>query len=235
MNASAPRDSAAFEVREALEHSGCSVCRLSVRSVGRLLQSVAYEHVNDPGLRQQLRAARGFCNQHAYRWLREAHNVLGTAIIYREVLATSLRTLDESAASNGQRGGLLRGLRSTEDTNGARRGVCPACATQRDAEDRYLGALLASLAADDATRQAFSSSNGLCFRHTVAAIRRGGPAVEQVVDQTRHATLELIGHLDEVIRKEDYRFTDEPRTDEERVAPANGIAWAAGVEGLTDV
>ncbi len=161
--------------------------------------------------------------------------MLGTAIIYRDVLASTLRTLDESAASDGQRGGLLRGLRSTEDGNGARRGACPACTTQREAEDRYLGALLASLAAGDETRQAFASSNGLCFRHTVAAIRRGGPAVEQIVDQTRHATLELIGHLDEIIRKEDYRFRHEPRSDDERVAPATAIAWAAGVEGLTDV
>ncbi len=69
----------------------------------------------------------------------------------------------------------------------------------------------------------------------MAAIRRGGPAVEQIVDQTRHATLELIGHLDEIIRKEDYRFRHEPRSDDERVAPATAIAWAAGVEGLTDV
>ena len=95
-----------------------------------------------PGVAAATARGRGFCNQHAYRWLREAHNVLGTAIIYRDVLASTLRTLDESAASDGQRGGLLRGLRSTEDGNGARRGACPACTTQREAEDRYLGACM---------------------------------------------------------------------------------------------
>jgi hypothetical protein len=45
---------------------------------------------------------------------------------------------------------------------------------------------------------------------------------------------ELVQHLDEVIRKEDYRFRDEPRSDDERIAPARAIAWVAGLEGLVD-
>jgi hypothetical protein len=35
-------------------------------------------------------------------------------------------------------------------------------------------------------------------------------------------------------RKEDYRFQTEPRTDQERQAPAAAVAWAAGREGLVD-
>jgi hypothetical protein len=122
---SVPRDTAVFEVREALGQPGCPVCRLAVRSVGRLLQSIAYEQVNDPGLRHQLRIERGFCNQHAYRWLREAHNILGTAIIYREVLVTALHALEGDAAANGKRVGLLRAFRAPEDGDDTRRGLCP--------------------------------------------------------------------------------------------------------------
>jgi hypothetical protein len=56
-----------------------------------------------------------------------------------------------------------------------------------------------------------------------------------VLEQTRRATLALISSLDEVIRKEDYRFRDEPRSEDERVTPASAIAWAAGSERLADV
>jgi hypothetical protein len=236
MNSTIPRDTAAFEVREALVLSGCPVCHLAVRSVGRLIQSVAYEQVNDPGLRKDLREARGFCNQHAYRWLHEARSVLGTALIYRDVLTATLRAFEGTAVANGQRSGLLRALLGSEDSGAVRGGLCPACHTQREAEDRYLEALLASLTVDEETRLAFDASHGLCYhRHAVAAVRRGGPAAERVVEQTRRATQALIGSLDEVIRKEDYRFLDEPRSEDERVAPASAIAWAAGIEGLVEV
>ena len=40
MSSAGPRDSTAFEVREALGLGGCPVCRLAVRSVDRWLASV---------------------------------------------------------------------------------------------------------------------------------------------------------------------------------------------------
>src|SRR5207245_2366143 len=118
-----------FEVRDALTQPGCAICQLAVRSVGRLIQSVAYEQVNDPGLRAELRRARGFCNEHAYRWLREARSVLGTALIYRDVVHASLQAFDAGAATNGQRGGLLRGLLGSS-ANQVGEGLCPACRVQ---------------------------------------------------------------------------------------------------------
>src|SRR6478672_9860944 len=107
MSQAAPRDSTAFEVRDALAQAGCPVCRLALRSVGRWLASVAYDQINDIDLRHELRAARGFCNAHAHRWLTEVHSVLGTAIVYEDLLTSALRELD---GDNGQRGGLWRAI-----------------------------------------------------------------------------------------------------------------------------
>jgi hypothetical protein len=218
-------------VREALTGGGCVVCQLALRSVSRLIKSVAHEQVNDLGLRQELRLAHGFCNQHAHQWLREARNVLGTALIYRDVLQSALRDLDAVAPSNGQRGRLLRGLLGATD-HGERQAMCPACRVQFEAEARYLEALLASVAADQELRAAFGASQGLCRRHALAAQRIGGPAADCVAEVTRRAVEALVRDLDEIIRKEDYRFRHEARTDSERTAPARAIAWAAGIDGL---
>jgi len=68
----------------------------------------------------------------------------------------------------------------------------------------------------------------------MAATRRAGPGSACVADQTRRAMQDLLHSLDEVIRKEDYRFRDEPRSDDERTAPTRAIAWVAGLEGLVD-
>jgi hypothetical protein len=226
MSPAAPRDSTAFEVREALAQPGCPVCRLAVRSVGRWLASVAYDQVNDIDLRTELRAARGFCNAHAHRWLTEVHSVLGTAIVYADLLNASLRELD---ADNGQRGGLWRAILGTQTSDPAN---CPACRAQTEAEDRFLSALLATSAADPA---ALDGSEGVCLKHIRAALRRGGPGAERLLQQTRSAIERLLADLAEVIRKEDYRFRDEPRTDAERTAPSRAVARAAGAEGLVDL
>jgi len=224
MSSPGPRDTTAFEVREALHEPGCAVCRLTLRSVARLIETIAYEQVNDLALRKDLRRARGFCNAHAHQWLREARSVLGTALIYRDVLHAALRDLTRS---DNSRGGLLRGFLGPPRQ--ARRRGCPACVAQREAEARYVEALLAVVLADAA---AIESSTGVCRRHALATLRHGGPGADLVVDRTRRAVEALVRELDEVIRKEDYRFRDEPRTDTDRTAPTRAINWAAGAEGL---
>ena len=198
------------------------------------MQSIAYEQVNDPGLRNELRRARGFCNEHAYRWLREARSVLGTALIYRDVLRTALHDFDAGSASDGQRRGLLRSLLGASGDEG-RASPCPACRVQAEAESRYMEALVASVAADADAAAALDRSQGLCRRHTLTAVRVGGPGAERIVDKTRRAVHDLLHELDEVIRKEDYRFRHEPRTDGERTAPVRAVAWATGADGLVDI
>lgn len=221
MTTAGPRDAAAFEVREALVESGCVVCRLSLRSVARLIRSIAYEQVNDVGLREQLRRAAGFCNPHAYQWLAESKSVLGTALIYRDVLNAALAEMES------RRGGRLFGLLG----GSAAEANCPLCVAQADSEARYLSTLLNVVAAEPSLADA---SDGLCRRHALACLRVGGAAAEVLVQRTRSVVQQMLAELDEVIRKEDYRFRDEPRTEAERSVPSRAVAWASGSEGLVD-
>jgi hypothetical protein len=212
---------------EVCEKPGCPICRLALASVGRFLAALAYEGVNDLGLRAELRAGRGFCGVHAYRWLREARSVLGTALIYRDILRSSLGAPEVGAPSLG--GGLLQTLLGRD--RGAARAPCPACRLQREAEQRYLAALLQS-AAEPAVAELLDQSDGLCRVHVGQAARLGGPGAERVLQHTRQMLQRLLHDLDEVVRKEDYRFRHEPRTERERTAGERAIAWAAGAEGL---
>ena len=219
MTSAGPRDAAAFEVRSALAQTGCVVCRLSLRSVSRLIRSIAYEQVNDVGLREQLRRAAGFCNPHAAQWLRESKSVLGTALIYRDVLNASLGEIE------APRGGRLRALLG----GGSPEAKCPLCAAQADSEARYIETLLSVVSAEPLLVDA---SDGLCRRHMLAALRIGGAGAEALAQRTRAVVGQMLAELDEVIRKEDYRFRTEPRTEAQRSVPARAVAWAAGAEGL---
>ena len=224
MSPGAPRDTTAFEVRDALAEPGCAVCRLSIRSVARLIRSIAYEQVNDVGLREQLRRAGGFCNVHAYQWLNQARSVLGTALIYRDVLQAALTDIDSATVSGQPRRG-LRGLLG----GGHSEARCPACQAQAEAETRYLEALLAIAAAEPAT---IEGSDATCLRHTLAAVRARHLGTDSVVRRAHAAVEQMLSELDEVVRKEDYRFRHEPRSQAERTSPARAIAWAAGTDGL---
>jgi hypothetical protein len=223
------RDAATFELREALARPGCPICFLTLRSVGRFIRSLAYERVNDLDVRADLRAARGFCNVHAHRWLREAHSVLGTALIYRDVVRAALGEWDTASNERGRVGLLdrLRG-RGAEPPPVAH---CLACDAQHEAEERYLSSL-AALVAEPTDLAAFTASDGLCLVHTMAGLRRGDAALESILAAARQRAERLVATLDEVIRKEDYRFQKEPRTSAERSAPADVVAWSCGADGL---
>ena len=78
------------ELRDALSLPGCPLCRVEREATERYVDSLLYEKVNDPGVREAMRTSRGFCPQHA--WLRDRHGAsLGVAILTRDVLRTMVR------------------------------------------------------------------------------------------------------------------------------------------------
>jgi hypothetical protein len=185
------------------------------------LQRLALERLRLVAITRTLGAARGLCNVHAYQWLEEAHNSLGTALIYRDVLESTLRELDSLSAAPRSRRGVLGSLRKWPDALKA--GSCPVCRAQRGAEGRYIEALLESLA-DRGAADAFDSP-GLRRVRTLAAYRHGGRSAQRVVARTHCAVEQLLDELAEVFRKEDYRFRQEERSENERRAPARAIGW----------
>ncbi len=224
MRRSTASEGTTAEVQHALARPGCAVCHLTQRSVTRFLKALAYEQVNDLELRAELRASRGFCPAHAQRWLHMSGNVLGTALIYTDAVTAALRELSDAPASRGMLPGLFGGR--------SRDVVCVACRAELEAQDRYLDSLLEGLGSD-AVATALAGSDGLCLPHTKRAVERGGRRAEPLMARAREVAVRLLAELAEVVRKEDYRFKDEPRTDAERTVPRRAVAWTAGLDGLT--
>jgi hypothetical protein len=222
MRRSIAQETPTADFRQALARPGCAVCHLTHRAVGRFLKALSYEQVNDVDLRAELRTARGFCALHAQRWVSMSGNVLGTAIIYRDIINASLRDIDAPARGSGGLRGMLGGRPADP--------VCIACRFQSDAEQRFVDGLLAALAG---LVDAFEASAGLCLPHTRMAVTRAGKAAEPIVEHARKAAQQLIAELDEVIRKEDYRFKHEPRTEAERTAPRRAVVWTTGLDAAT--
>ena len=199
------KDTLYFDLLDACAETGCPVCRLSLKSVQRYLDNVMYEYVSDPGMRADLRAARGYCNDHGW-WLTRIHgHSLGIAITYHDVVNALLDAMESIPAGRSARQRaqeLLKRLRPAAE--------CPACAHRRTMEDLALGALLRHVE-DEGLTAALVRSDGLCLPHFLRALElvRDNNALARLVDLQRRTMGELHADLAEFMRKSDHRFRDE--------------------------
>lgn len=220
-----------YNLRDALTHSTataartCPVCTLAAKSVASYLDGLLYELVNDSGMRQDIRQARGFCNEHAWQLRTISGGALGIAIIYRDVLETVLKFIKSIRPPKSRRAQPLSLQRLQEVLGGdpfveAARGdllatlepqaECPACRQRRTSEEVYLSTLLEHLQ-DEELGPAFRASAGLCLPHFLQALPlvRDEQTFSSLIEIELACLERLDGELNEFIRKHDYRFADE--------------------------
>jgi hypothetical protein len=226
------------DLHDAFRQAGCPICTLTETAVHRYMTSTNYDSVGDPVTRGLFQRSQGFCNLHAHQWLEEAF-VLGTAQIYRDVLRVTFDDLRQQSFRGrplGQRVSGMLGRGRAEKGAGLDQpsGPCPACDIMVETGMRLRQTLLAGLANDD-YREAYEASEGLCLVHLRPALLEADrPEVFDVLQKRAIATRDtLLAHLDETIRKHDYRFRHEPAGDE-KGSPARAVDHVAGRRGVTD-
>lgn len=196
-----------FEVLEAIQEAkGCPLCHLEADRMRRHLDSLLYEFVNDPGVREELARSRGFCQKHAYEIANaEGPHALGIAILYRDQIQQFLmflKTLEEPAPTHFWE-------RKTKVTwEGST--PCPACRLQAEQRLRYLDVLVQSLN-DPEFQKAYKDSSGLCVPHFLSAFDRiqDAQARGRVVTTQVEIFANILQDLEEFCHKNDYRFCDE--------------------------
>jgi len=219
-----PRFVSYFELKEAFCEEGCPVCRLLLKWTRRYLDSLFYEYVNDPGVRQQLRESHGFCNWHAWMAATIDNSPSGIAIIYEHLLKDQIDALQSFMRSIGPRSWWTRLKVKRLRIQGAplilsqrqHKAGCPACGRiEKFFEQDFIETLLTSLS-DPEFADSFQLSFGLCLPHIyqAAGMGRDHPNLPILIDVQLQKLGTLRGELKEYIRKLDYRFMAEPRGEE---------------------
>ena len=208
-------------LKQAFIQPGCPVCRLVTGSVDRYLDSILWEMVNDPALRDRLNLARGYCREHGWMLVRSGA-ALGVAILTKDVITTLLRELDASVTGHESETG-RRSLRSVLGRGRTLEGIeqlaerlslkipCPACTHARSVEADCLSTLLEVNGDTAELRRLHGESDGLClshFRQGLGMASTSAGATSFVAAQ-RTVWQRLADELGEFIRKNDYRFRDE--------------------------
>jgi hypothetical protein len=212
---------------EVLDGDGCPFCALITGALKRYFTTVLYEQVNDIDLRAALRASQGFCAAHG-EMLGQARSALGSAIIHRDIVNTLVRVLEEEPSPENAPCGWLRGLLGADHRPRnqvlGRAEPCPACQRVSEREQNYADTLLLNWD-DDRLQQKFRNSAGLCLSHLRLTLARTRDAAQFEALRAAHLAIwrDLIGELDEFIRKQDYRFADEE-------IGAEGTSWSRAID-----
>lgn len=206
-----PHSRAYHDLLEALSQTGCSICRLGRQVAAQHLDRLLYESVNDPGVRERIRTARGLCHRHAWMMAAIRGGNLGIALIYRDVLDTVLQEMRRDMGDERRRLWPLSLSEGAEMANRlAPQGPCPACIQQEEMERIYLRELLCHL--DDARLgSTFAASAGLCLPHLRQALSQAENDAQRqsLLVAQRVIWQRLLAELNEFIRKNDYRFREE--------------------------
>jgi hypothetical protein len=205
---------------DACRQGGCPVCRMEQQSVERFLENQFYENVNSPGWRDRLRGSLGFCHEHA--WLavdRRLGDALGFSIIYRDLLNTILKRLDEKNGPQPASPSWTDRLRKAPEQTRALMErflyaitparPCPVCEHRDEKAREILSVLVTGLEEQDVV-DALRSSDGLCLPHLQQSLERAKDAasIEKLLLLQRGKMEGLIAELDEFIRKNDYQVQE---------------------------
>ena len=176
----------------------CPVCMLTRRSVERQIRAFFTEFVNDPAARIRFRQSRGFCPRHT-PLLAELGDALAVAILYADLTE---RTRDRWQTESPRR--FPFGHKANR-----RLAPCPACSAEIEAEGRYAQALAAGLERPEVW-SSVEAGPELCVAHTemVLAAAKPSDAIRLRDLEMQRLTL-LQSELEELIRKNDYRFRGE--------------------------
>jgi hypothetical protein len=209
-----------FNLFDALKETGCPICFLSKKIVHKSMDDFLYENVNDPKLRQEIKAAQGFCHRHAWQ-LQKFGDGFGQAIVYSDLMDTVLKRLkmiDEAVS--------LKEISKTMTCPKEAKTVCVFCRRQEDAEERYISVFWESF--DDAEFSFhYKNSLGLCLPHLALVLKkcRSVKLSKELMAIEVPKFSVLGGELKEFIRKHDYRYSKEKFGKE-------GDSWIRAIEKI---
>jgi len=203
-------DSVYFDLLDAMKEKICPICSLIEKSEYRYMDTLFYELVNDPGVRERLRNSYGFCTKHA-QLAKKVGKPLGIAIIYEDICSTIIEKMekDEEISSPGKR--------------------CPVCELVSEVEERYMQTFLNNFPRKD-FQDSYKNSFGLCMHHFLMIyLRLPGQKEKNILKEYQlHTLREYLPQLGEFIRKHDYRFSHEGFNDKEAISWRKIVDKVAG-------
>ncbi|NJF24834.1 hypothetical protein E3E29_04015 [Thermococcus sp. Bubb.Bath] len=187
-------------------NEGCPVCRILRSYEESQIDTILYEHVNDPEVRKKFQESLGLCTYHAWKTLKKAYSEpllgpLGVAIIYESILSRYITSLEERKPLD--------------------EGECFLCDLVQQKEKDTVEAFAERI--EELLPEYEKSSSILCKRHYEMLLREVGQRDPETADRLRKIQIEklkgLQKRINSFINKFDYRAEKEPTKEEASSLP----------------
>ncbi|WP_297419244.1 DUF6062 family protein [Thermococcus sp.] len=185
---------------------GCPVCRLLKEYEEDEIDTILYEHVNDPHVRAKFKESLGLCTYHAWRTVNKAYSEpllgpLGVSIIYEHMLSVYIASLEEGKSAGT--------------------GECFLCSLIREKEKTTVEAFAERI--DELLPDYERSGSILCRRHydmIHSILMEKSPEMAEELKRVQIKKLrELNERMKSFIDKFDYRAKEGHTSDEIRALP----------------
>jgi Family of unknown function (DUF6062) len=214
----------AEELREACGREGCPVCTVVRNEMERAMDTWQYEGFTDGEQREEVVRAHGFCSLHTWQ-LAQYNTQFQFAVVYKDILSDLLETIgDEDGGVVGPAQTWMQAVKRWFQPRSDRHEMayqgykrCPLCRTRTHLEQRIVECLV-EIIQSEAWQILLRHSTGLCRHHFQQASHYAhGHFPEQyliLVICQRECLQRTLNDVNELIRKHDYRFREEPWGDE---------------------
>jgi hypothetical protein len=221
-----------LKLLEALADSTCPLCTLVLEDGRTYLDALLYESVLDVPTRMKLMESFGFCSWHA-RQIPSLPSICSPNVGFAIFASDLLRKLDyvgrarieERAHGRNWRSRFIRKYRRLAALLKER--SCPACDHVKRFELFHLSDLIEAIG-DKEFFDAYQASQGICLPHFLMLEEAYSSHVNfpLLFDVQIAKAKALRDTLDEFIRKQDFRFSDQVTSEESK-------AWKSALEILT--
>lgn len=212
------RDMVWHELFDRMKEERCPICELIFDRIKRSMDGFLYEGINDPMLRDKICKSNGLCNYHAYM-LMDMGDPLAHALIYHDLLERAMHYIQ--APSIKQQAGIYQ---SHPD--------CLFCRQAKESEDIYMKAFISAFG-DEEFRTRYMDGGLLCVPHLeLIKTERKQKNIEKIKEATLHKYEDFIHQLSEIRRKNDYRFSGEPWSEQEKTAWKRAVSIINALRGI---
>jgi hypothetical protein len=186
-----------------------------------------YEGFTDVENRKFLTQIRGFCPLHTWQ-LALRNNAFQLAVAYEEILRDILEKMDASGKDDGEEQhligkGVLAEMKRVFQVEPPHENAsqlyrpCPFCRTRAHIEQRLVERLVEMMQSEE-MQQLLCQSTGLCRVHFARtrqyAEAQSTPQLHTLVECQQTCLQRSLHEVQELIRKHDYHFGQEPRGEE---------------------
>ena len=225
------KDRSYFVFLEALEKPGCPICHLVLEDSRGYLDSLMYERVLDVPTRLGLMDSFGFCSWHTWQ-IPALPSICAPTVGFSIVASDLLRKFDHLTHAvlerNHNKQVWKRWFKKASHKLFSRMKskTCPVCVHVAQAEPHYLREL-ADFLEEEQFLSAYQACGGICLPHFFAIEQSfsNQPNFPALVKLQLSKVQSLRSRIDEFIRKQDHRFSDQ-------ITSCEAQAWRVTMEFL---